>query len=125
MGEADGPGQSSIAITVCLSHNVMTLTIDGIDMQPWIKYLAAIALLSPAIGTAQTPLYTYTSESLLDNQCVDTAPVGDGFGWDGICTCIANPADIPYEWESTTTLLAGQLIASTTLEINSCVLTGG
>lgn len=93
-------------------------------MQLWIKYLAALPLLFPAISTAQPPAYTYTSESLLDNQCVDTVPIGDGFGWDGICTCIANPADISYEWEPTTTLVAGQLIASTANAPGTCSESG-
>ena len=102
----------------------MTFTVDGDDMRLWIKSLAGLALLFPAISTAQSPVYTFKSESLLDNQCAETAPIGDGFGWDGICTCIENPADIPYEWESTTTLVAGQLIASTANAPGTCSESG-
>jgi len=93
-------------------------------MYVWTRYLAAVILLSPAVSAAQQPVYTFTPESLLDNQCIDTPPIGDGFGWDGICTCIANPADISYEWVPNPTLLDGQLIASTVNAPGTCSESG-
>jgi len=93
-------------------------------MYVWTRYLAAVILLSPAVSAAQQPVYTFTPESLLDNQCIDTPPIGDGFGWDGICTCVANPADISYEWVPNPTLLDGQLIASTVNAPGTCSESG-
>ena len=38
---------------------------------------------SPAISLLQAPVGT--------GQCVDSEPFGDGFGWNGVCSCLIEP----------------------------------
>jgi len=51
------------------------------------------------------PVYTITSESLLDNHCIDTPPLGDRFGWNGYCSCVPEGDEIAYEWGHVTALI--------------------
>lgn len=87
--------------------------------------LNIVLLTNIAIAQTQpSPAYTITSQSLLDNQCVDTPPLGDGFGWNGYCTCASEPADIAYEWSTVTALIGNQLIATSSHTPGQCFGSG-
>ena len=43
--------------------------------------------LSVNTGFAQTPSVNPLDPPVDSGQCVDTDPIGDGFGWNGVCSC--------------------------------------
>ena len=55
--------------------------------------LAGFGAVSSSYGQAIAPELITPFSSLADS-CIDTPPLGDGFGWDGMCTC---RIDAPYQ----------------------------
>lgn len=54
-------------------------------------------------ATAQEPAFI-TQDDLLGHQCVDTEPAGDGWGWNGVCSC---RTEAEFQFYGETVLAAG------------------
>lgn len=66
--------------------------------------------------------FLITPVGSLDNGCIDTAPIGDGFGWNGVCSCRVGS---PYVGFGRTLGLAGDNLVVGAMEApQSCVESG-